>query len=205
MRAIHDYIIVTDNRYNNTTDVDGTELILNTEITERDAEFVNRLATVAATPSARESEIEVGDQVLVHHNVFRRWYDMRGNEKNCRGYIDESTYMVSADQVFAYNRTGEWKGALGYCFVKPIEDDSMFREERYKKCQGVLTFTDKHMDDLGVKPGTIVGFRPGSEYEFTIDGEIYYRVLSNFLTIIYGLQEGTTTDNQVEQSSTATA
>ena len=23
-----------------------------------------------------------GDQVIVHHNVFRRWYDIRGIEKN---------------------------------------------------------------------------------------------------------------------------
>ena len=36
--------------------------------------------------------------------------------------------------------------------------------------------------------GDIVGFRPGSEYEFIVEGQKLYRILSNFITIKYGHQ-----------------
>ena len=36
MQSLFDYIISTENRYNNIIDVDGKELVVNTEITERD-------------------------------------------------------------------------------------------------------------------------------------------------------------------------
>ena len=205
MKALHDYIITTDNRYNNTVDVEGKELIVNTEITERDAEFVNRIATVIATPASKESAIQVGDDVIVHHNVFRRWYDMRRNEKNTGSFIKENQYVVSEDQVFAYKRDGEWKATLRYCFVEPIVDDSMFKDERYKHLKGVLRFTDDYLDSLGIKPGTIVGFTPDSEYEFTIDDKLLYRIYSTHLTIDYGLQERKTTDNSLKQEGTPSA
>ena len=197
MRAIHDYIITTNNRYNNKVDVDGKELIVNTEITERDAEFVNRIATVVATPSGRETDIQVGDQVVVHHNVFRRWYDMQGKEKNCGSFIDENTYIVSEDQVFGYKRDGQWKGCLKYCFVKPIVDDSQWREGRYKELVGELVYTDKYLDSLGIIPGTLVGFTPESEYEFEIDGQLLYRIYSTQITLDYGLQKRKETDYSV--------
>ena len=197
MRALHDFIIETDTRYNNAVDVDGKELIVNTEITERDAEFVNRIAKVVAVPSAIHTDIEVGDLVVVHHNVFRRWYDMKGKEKNCGGFISEDQYRVSEDQVFAYKRNGEWKACLRYCFVKPIVDDSQWREEMYTPLKGELVYTDKYLDELGIKPGTIVGFTPDSEYEFTIDDQLLYRIYSTQITIDYGLQKRKETDYSV--------
>ena len=196
MRAIHDYIIETDNRYNNTVDVDGKELVVNTEITERDAEFVNRIAKVVAVPN-RETEIQVGDEVVVHHNVFRRWYDMRGNEKNCGGFISENQYIVADDQMFAYKRDGVWKACLRYCFVKPVLDDSKWREGMYKHLVGELLYTDTYLDSLGIKPGTIVGFTPDSEYEFTIDEQLLYRIYSTQITLDYGLQKRKETDYSV--------
>ena len=195
MRAIHDYIIETDNRYNNTVDVDGKELVVNTEITERDAEFVNRIAKVVATPTSRETEVQAGDEVVVHHNVFRRWYDMRGKEKNCGSFINENQFIVADDQVFAYKRNNEWKACLKYCFVKPIIDNSEWREGRYQELKGELLYTDSYLDSLGIKPGTIVGFTPDSEYEFTIDDQLLYRIYSTHITIDYGLQKRKEKDN----------
>ena len=194
MNAIHDYIVETKTRYNNKVDVEGKELIVNTEITERDAEFVNRIATVVGTPSARETDIQVGDQVIVHHNVFRRWYDVRGKEKNSGNFISENIYKVAEDQIFAYKRDGDWKAALRYCFVEPIVDESMFKDERYEPLKGVLTYTDKYLDSLGLKPGTIVGFTPESEYEFNIDGKLLYRILSTHINLNYGFKEETNTE-----------
>ena len=88
MKSLYNYIISTNDRYNNKTSVKGKELILNTEITERDYEFVNRIGTVISAPINIKTSIKPGDQVIVHHNVFRRWYDVKGKERNSGNYID---------------------------------------------------------------------------------------------------------------------
>ena len=36
--------------------------------------------------------------------------------------------------------------------------------------------------------GGLIGFKPSSEYEFIVDNERLYRVLSNFITIKYEYQ-----------------
>ena len=48
MQALFDYIISTENRYNNVVDVDDKKLVVNTEITERDYMFVNRIGKVVS-------------------------------------------------------------------------------------------------------------------------------------------------------------
>ena len=71
-------------RYNNVKRVDDKELILNTEIFNH--QYINRKAKVIATPLLFPSPINVGDEVIVHHNIFRRWNDVKGREKNSRSY-----------------------------------------------------------------------------------------------------------------------
>ena len=46
MKSLFNYIISTESRYNNKVNVDQKELILNTEISERDYMFVNRIGTI---------------------------------------------------------------------------------------------------------------------------------------------------------------
>ncbi|NVM20025.1 MAG: hypothetical protein HWN80_20155, partial [Candidatus Lokiarchaeota archaeon] len=53
-----------------------------------------------------ETEIKPGDEIIVHHNVFRRFYDVRGNEKNSRSYFEEDMYFVKPDQLYAYKPPG---------------------------------------------------------------------------------------------------
>ena len=102
MKSIYNYIIFSQNRYNNSTDVGGKELILNTEITERDYQFVNRIGTIVSTPLLEDNPIKEGVEVILHHNVFRRWIDIRGVEKDSSSLIKENHYMVSPDQIYAY-------------------------------------------------------------------------------------------------------
>ena len=77
-------------------------LILNTEIFNH--QYVNREAIVVSTPMVGETDIKPGDTVIVHHNVFRRWHDVKGREKNSRSYFNESTYFIAQDQIFLYKR-----------------------------------------------------------------------------------------------------
>ena len=179
MKSVYNFVVTPKgNRYNNTKEVDGGKLILNTEIFNH--QYVNREAIVVSTPMVGQTDIKPGDTVIVHHNVFRRWHDVKGKEKNSRSYFNESTYMISSDQIFLHKRNGVWKVPKGYCFVMPLKQQNPLDVDLEKPLQGIVKYSDGT-----VKVGDLVGFRPSSEYEFIVDGERLYRVLSNFITIKY--------------------
>ena len=81
MKPVFDFIVEpVGERYNNEVEVGNKKLILNSEIFNH--EFVNRLAKIVSVPIAFETELKVGDIIIVHHNVFRRWHNVKGVEKN---------------------------------------------------------------------------------------------------------------------------
>ena len=175
MNSIYNFIISTGNRYNNTVEVEDKELIVNTEITERDAQFVNRIGTVTGLPLAIHTPVEIGDEVIVHHNVFRRWFDMKGIERNSSNYIDEDKFFVAMDQVFAYRKPGSWwMSTPGYCFVEPI----IGKKTDWDTSNELELIGNIRIGNelLGLDRGDLVGFKPDSEYEFMIDGIKLYRI-----------------------------
>jgi hypothetical protein len=182
MKSVYNFVVTPKGeRYNNKKKVGDSELILNTDIYRH--EFTNREAIVISTPIIGDTNIKSGDTVIVHHNIFRRWNNMKGIEKNSKSYFDESTYLVNHDQIFLYKRNRKWLAPKGYCFVKPLKAIDKFNIESEKPLQGIVKYSDGT-----VKIGDLVGFRPDSEYEFIIDNERLYRVLSNFITIKYEYQ-----------------
>ena len=182
MKSVYNFVVTpVGERYNNTKKVEGGNLILNTEIYNH--QFVNRIAKVISVPIIGDTDIEPGDEVIIHHNVFRRWHNIKGIEKNSRSYFNESTYMISSDQIFLYKRNDRWIVPKGYCFVMPLKAENPFNIDMEKPLQGIVKYSDGT-----VKVNDLVGFRPSSEYEFIIDGERLYRVLSNFITIKYEYQ-----------------
>jgi len=189
MRSIFNFIIYCNQRYNNSINVEGQELILNTEITERDFMFTNRIGKVISTPAIIQTPIQKGDEVILHHNVFRRWIDIRGNEKDSSSYIRDKEYMVPPDQIYAYKRNGQWNCLDGYCFVKPLKDDSKWATDSERKLLGELVYSNSALSALGFAVGDVVGFTPDSEYEFNIEDQKLYRILSNHITINYGSKE----------------
>ena len=179
MKSVYNFVVTPKGeRYNNTKKLDGGELILNTDIFQH--HYVNREATVISTPIIGDTDIKPGDTIIVHHNVFRRWHNQHGVEKNSRSYFNESTYFVNYDQIFLYKRNKKWIAPKGYCFIKPLKAIDQFNTDLEKPLQGIVKYSDGtvEVDDL-------VGFRPSSQYEFIVDGERLYRVLSNFITIKY--------------------
>ena len=182
MKSVYNFVVTPiGERYNNTKKVGDSELILNTEIFNH--QYVNRKASVISTPIIGDTDIQVGDDVIVHHNVFRRWHNVKGIEKNSKSYFNESTYLISQDQIFLYKRYWEWKTPKGYCWIKPLKATDQFNIEQEKPLQGIVKYSDGT-----VNVNDIVGFTPNSEYEFVIDGERLYRVFSKFITIKYEYQ-----------------
>ena len=182
MKAPFDFVIEPKgNRYNNVTKVGDKNLIINTEIFNH--QFVNREAIVKSVPTAFKTKIKPGDTVVTHHNVFRRWHDVRGNEKNSRSYFNENTYLVKEDQILLYKRDGDWMACDGYCFVQPIKEKNKLSENKEQDCVGIIKYTD------GVySKNELVGFTPFSKYEFILNGKRLYRVMTQFITIKYEYQ-----------------
>jgi len=182
MKSVYNFVVTPKGeRYNNKKKVGNSELILNTEIFNH--QYVNRIAIVKSIPLIGGTDIQPGDEVIVHHNVFRRWHNVKGIEKNSRSYFNESTYFINHDQIFLYKRNEKWTAPRGYCFVKPLKAIDQFNIESEKPLQGIVKYSDGT-----VEVGELVGFRPSSEYEFIVDNERLYRVLSNFITIKYEYQ-----------------
>ena len=181
MKPLHSYLIKPkNNRYDNIKKIGDEELILNTEFSNH--LFVSRSAIILETPSLFESNIENGDEVIVHHNIFRRWNDVKGNERNSKDYFKNDKYFCYPDQIFLYKKNDTWKAANGYCFVKPLKNDSEYSIDKEKSLQGIIKYKD-NSDFINI--GDKVGFTPWSEYEFIINEERLYRVMTKEISIKY--------------------
>ena len=182
MKSVYNFVVKPKGkRYNNTKKVGDSELILNTEIYNH--QYVNKEAIVISTPIIGDTDIRPGDTVIVHHNVFRRWHNVKGIEKNSRSYFNESTYFINKDQIFLYKRNKQWIAPKGYCFIKPLKATDQFNIKLEKPLQGIVKYSDGT-----VEVGDLIGYRPKTESEFIVDGQRLYRVLSNLITIKYEYQ-----------------
>ena len=189
MKSVYNFVVTPKGeRYNNKKKIGESELILNTEIFNH--QYVNREATVISTPIIGETDIKAGDTVIVHHNIFRRWHNIRGEEKNSKSFFNESTYFITKDQIFLYKRNKNWSCPKGYCFIQPIRDTDKFNIETEKPFMGVVKYSDGT-----VNVGDIVGYRPKTECEFIVDNIRLYRILSNLITIKYEHQANQETYN----------
>ena len=187
MKSVYNFVVTPKgDRYNNKTKVGDGELIINTEIFNH--QYVNREAIVISTPIIGDTAIKPGDEVIVHHNVFRRWHNVKGVEKNSRSYFDEKTYLVNYDQIFLLKYKvsyddNKWYAPQGYCFIKPLKAVNQFNIDLERPNMGIVKYSDGT-----VKEGDIVGYKPNTNSEFIIDGDRLYRILSNLITIKYEYQ-----------------
>ena len=179
MRPTFEYIVKPKgSRYNNSKKVGDKELILNTEVFNH--QYVNNEAIVVSTPLYNPNNLLEGDTILIHHNVFRRWHNMKGNEKNGRGFLNEGEYLVAQDQVYMYKRESDWFCLPGYTFVKPLRSNNDLSIDAERPLIGVVKYSDGTF-----LPTQLVGFSPGDEFEFVVNGERLYRVMNRFINIEY--------------------
>ena len=186
MQSLYSFIIQPKNgRYTNEVEVGDKKLIINT--TMDDHKFVNRVGIVMSVPLIGDTDLSIGDEVIVHHNVFRRFYDVRGNEKNSSSYFKEDMYFCYYDQIFLYKHNNQWKAPGNFCFVKPIlkKEKQIISDEKEQKRIGILKYGNSSLEAFKIHEGDLVGFSPSSEYEFIIDENRLYRMRTNDITIKY--------------------
>ena len=112
--------------------------------------------------------------MVVHHNVFRTYLDMKGNQRKSNEYFRDGYYLVSPERIYMYSNGKDWKCTEGYCFVSPVDyvqSGDLYRTEK-KKEEHVGLIKNSSI----YAPGTRIGFTKNSEYEFEIDDEKVYRM-----------------------------
>ena len=167
MNSIYDFIITPKNgRYNNKINIDGKELIVNASV--EDHKNVSRHAVVKSVPLAYNTSIKVGDEIIIHHNIFRRWYDIKGKERNSSQYFKEDLYFCKPNQIYLHKKENN-------SLTTAIE----------KKCVGILKIGNNELEASNINPGDLIGYKPGREWEFVIDGKRIYCMKSNDIVIKY--------------------
>ena len=188
MNSLYDFIVkpYNDNRYDNSIKVGDKELVLNTKI--ESFKSVNNVAEVVATPLAFKTDIKVGDKIIIHHNVFRVFYDMRGKKKNSRSLFKDNLFFVSLDQVYMYGDFGNWEAFGDRCFVMPLKNNSSLTLDKERKLIGILKYGNSSLNALKINPGDLVGYTPYGEFDFIIDDQRLYCMKSNDIVIKYEYQ-----------------
>jgi co-chaperonin GroES (HSP10) len=187
MNSLYDFIVKPyGGRYDNSIKVGDKELVLNTKIETFKA--VNNIAEVVAVPLAVRTNIKVGDKVIIHHNVFRVFYDMKGRKKNSRSLFKDNTFFVALDQVYMYGDLGNWKAFGDRCFVMPLKSKDSLTLDKEQKLIGILKYGNSSLEALKISPGDLVGYTPFGEFDFIIDDQRLYCMKSNDIVIKYEYQ-----------------
>ena len=182
MNSLFDFIVEPyGQRYNNTIKVGDTSLIINTKLDNYKS--VNNIAKVISVPLAYKTNVKPGDLVMIHHNVFRRFYDIRGNEKNSKSYFKDNLYFVQLDQIYLYKRSNKWKSFGDRCFIAPLKNNDEINTSLEQSLIGVLKYGNSALEALEINEGDLIGYKPFGEYEFLVDGQRLYCMKSNDIVI----------------------
>ena len=184
MKSLYDFIVKPiGDKYNNEIKVGDKKLVVNTKI--ESWTFVNRIAKVIETPIAFKTNIKKGDTIVIHQNVFRTFYDMRGNKKVSRSWFKDNIYFVSLDQIYLYRNNKGWHTFGDRCFVQPIKNNNSLTTDKEQKLVGILKYGNSKLEALKINEGDKVGYTPNSEWEFLVDKDRLYCMKSNDIVIKY--------------------
>ena len=168
MQSLYKTIVVPEgDRYNNSDD----NLILNTKIEIKDYSYTNRVGIVVEPPVHNPFELKKDDRILVHHNVFRKYWGFSTRLRTSSSDLNNGTFGVEPDQLFAKDSGSGWEMLYGNILVEPIEapETTLILDlDVFIPRQGKVLY--------GAHKGSTIGFKPGREYEFRFDGMRVYKM-----------------------------
>lgn len=150
-------------------------IIRNVSIEE--AKDVNRIGVVKSIPTAYKTVVDVGDEIVVHHNTFRITFDVKGVPVHSNSYIKDDLYFVYPEMIYMVIKPNGDKISLDpFCFVEPLVEDGADIPNI-----GILKYGNKFTEEICIEEGTKVLLKDYSNYEFNFDNERLYRVRNNQL------------------------
>ena len=139
MKSLYDFIIKpVGDLYKNEIQVGDKKLVLNTKI--ESWKFVNRLAEVVEVPIAFKTKINKGDKIIVHQNVFRVFYNIRGEKKKSRSFFKDDLYFCNIDQIYLYKNSNRWHSFGDRCFIQPIKETSSTTLDKEQKKKFIVKY-----------------------------------------------------------------
>lgn len=149
-------------------------LIINTSIEH--AKDVNRIGVVVSLPLNYEGNIQVGDQVVLQHNVFRTYFDGAGLTRESDFHITGDLYQVLPELIYLIIRGNQKIAVDNYVFVAPIVEEKKWIGEVEQQHVGIVRYSNQILENQGIQPGDKIAFGTDCEYEFFIEEERLYRI-----------------------------
>jgi co-chaperonin GroES (HSP10) len=198
MKTLNIFVVELDKLINDTIDVGGKELFIDTRFEM--GEFENRVneAPVVCAPAKYDTGVKEGDTLYFHHHVvLQGGQKLFGDDYTDKNYVcmynpDEDQCM--ANQAIAYKEkdSGEIKVLGHWIILEEHYDERKDRSDLIKEVhledqalfKGRLSFNSLASEELGIKLGEIVAFREGVGYPFDMDGKKYIRVPKNLVDYV---------------------
>lgn len=176
MKMPFKFVIVPKNneQYINIKQVGDKTLIRNTSI--EDAENVQRIGVVISLPLNYTGDIQINDEVIVHHNVFRITYNGQGIPRQSDHHVKDNIFAIDPELIFLVIRNGVKIAIDETVFVEPIKEIHKWLGEQEIRHYGILRYVNEKMAAAGVKVGEKIGFWKDCEYPFEIDNEKLYKM-----------------------------
>ena len=113
MKSIFNFIVrPKTNRSTSSKIIEGKELLLNTELQNHN--YVSRQGIVLSKPLLGNTNIKKVDEVILHHNVFRRFYDVRGNEKIAKAISKKINTLLNRIKYMLISQVMNGKQKKGF-------------------------------------------------------------------------------------------
>ena len=102
---------------------------------------------------------------------------MKGRPRKSPNYFKGNIYIIEPTQFYLFHNGKKWLSVDDFCFIKPIDIENKYLyEEGLEGNTGVVVYSNKKLNKLGVKEGSKVNYRKDSEYEFEINNQKIYRM-----------------------------
>jgi len=185
MRSPYNFIVkpLNNKRYNNTKKIGGIDFVTSTS--QENYIASNREAIVISLPIIYNGPIQIGDTLLVHHNVFKFYYDMKGRQKSCKSFFRDNLFFVDSEQFYMYKHNNKWYSHDRYCFVKPVKTKKsiIYKNTSEEPLVAEMIYPNTYLKKQGIRKHTLVSFKPDTEYPFMVDGEKLYRMYDHQITM----------------------
>ena len=193
MKTLHVFVVELEKQINDTIKTDsGLELFIDTRF--ENGQFPNRVTSgpVVSPPIKYNTGVEVGDELYFHHLVVLNEGQKLTGEDN-HFFVNYSPDVALHNQAIAYKsqKDGKIRCLAGWCLLKALEQeeakDSVIEVVSLKEdlsTKGRVAYLCKEGEELGVKPGDVVGFKQNRDYRIKIDGTEYFRVRAEDLMYV---------------------
>jgi co-chaperonin GroES (HSP10) len=192
MKTFDLFVVKLEKRLNDSiTTESGLELYIDTRFNE----FENRITEgpVVAVPFKYDTGVEVGDTLYFHHLVVvNDGQPLTGEDDHYLVRYDPNHTINNQAIAYKSAKTGDIHPLAGWSLLERVEE----REEKQSDIidvvklkdspvtKGMVAFKANWLDQLGVKPGDIVGFKENRDYRIKIDGKEYYRTRAEDLLYV---------------------